>query len=402
MSENNGALGFPFPSGHPLEVAPFLAELRKEGRPVRVQLTYGREAWLVTRYEDARRVLDDPVFGRDPARVGLAAPDVPRLNPIDPTGDTFVSMDPPGHTRIRALLTQAFGARRIDGLRPRIQRIADRLVDRMLETGPPAELIEDFSLPLPIEVLSELLGLPGEDRARFRQWSDVVLSAADLPLEQVMAAFGELDAYFTGLIEERADRPTDDLIGTLTQAHGRAGGLDTAELLAVLRVLLIAGLEVVSAQVPNSVYLLLRDGGYARLVEAPELICSAVEELLRYAPLLSLGSLPRFALADTEVGGVTIRAGEPVIVELSAANRDPAVFDAPESVDIERAHNPHLNFGHGAHHCLGAALARLELEVALSTLVRRLPGLKHAEPSDRIVWRTEHFIRGPQRLPVLW
>jgi cytochrome P450 len=217
-----------------------------------------------------------------------------------------------------------------------------------------------------------------------------------------MASIGEMNAYLAELVALRLEHPSDDLIGALVRERVGGDRVSDDELNNLLRVLLAAGHETTASQIPNFVFLLLSSGDYARLAAEPALIPTAVEELLRYVPLLVQGSMTRFVLEEVELGGVRLRPGEQVLVELAAANRDPVVFTDPETFDITRADNPHVAFGYGLHHCVGAALARMELQVALTALTTRLPGLRLAVPADQVSWHIDRFVRRPKELPVTW
>ncbi|MFC5185007.1 cytochrome P450 [Actinomadura harenae] len=393
---------FPFPSDHALRPSPRLGEVRGERAPVRVQLPYGAPAWLVTRYEDARLVLSSPAFGRDPRRAGLDEADVARSTPVDITAQTMVSADPPDHTRVRRFVFHTFTPRRIERLRPGTELIAEQLVDAMVEQGPPADLFEAFGLALPIQVICDLLGVPLGDRARFTAWTDMLVDADGLTPEEVLASIAEMNDYLAGQADLRAEHPTDDLIGALVRARIEGDQLSVDEMVNLVRTLLAAGHETTASQIPNFVYLLLRNGDYKRLSDEPELVHTAVEELLRYVPLIAQGSFARYVLEEIEIGGVTVRQGDQVLVELSAANRDGSVFADPETLDVARAENPHLAFGFGLHRCVGASLARMELQVALATLTRRLPDLRLAVPADEVPWHLHRFVRRPRELLVTW
>jgi cytochrome P450 len=294
-----------------------------------------------------------------------------------------------------------FTPRRVEDLRPRAQALADRLVDRLLADGPPADLVEHFALPLPVGVVCDLLGVPAADRELFRGHTETLLSTDPGDPEAAARARTALDDYLAGLVARRAHTPTDDLIGALVRLRDSGDRLSDPELVSLVRTLLIAGHETTANLIPDFLVLLLAGDGYCELVADPERVPSAVEELLRLTPLITMGSFPRFALKDVEIGGVRVRAGEAVIVELSAANRDPGAFAFPETLDLLREENPHLAFGFGVHRCVGAALARVELQVALRTLVRRLPRLALAKHPDDLVWR-DSVVRGPRELPVTW
>ncbi|MGI5322605.1 cytochrome P450 [Actinomadura nitritigenes] len=393
---------FPFPADHSLRPSPLLADARAGGAPVRVRLGYGDPAWLVTRYEDARTVLSSPAFGRDHERAGIPADRIAGMTPADPTSRTLLSEDPPDHTRLRRFVYRTFTPRRVEALRPGTERIAGRLLDAMVGSGAPADLVEGFGLPLPIQVICDLLGVPVADRARFTGWADGLLSTDDRPLAEIGADIDEMNGYLADLAATRVEHPTEDLIGSLVRERVEGDRLTEEEVSNLVRAILIAGFETTASQVPNFVYLLLEGGDYARIVADPGLVPTAVEELLRCVPLIAQGSLTRFVLEEVEVGGVMLRPGDQVLVELAAANRDTVAFPASDTMDIAREANPHIAFGHGLHRCLGASLARMELQVALSALVARLPGLRLAVPPGEVPWHADRFVRRPKELLVTW
>ncbi|WP_433622175.1 cytochrome P450 [Nocardia sp. CA-120079] len=380
-----------------LTVDPRYAELR-EGPLHRVRLPYGEPAWLATRYADIKTVLADPRFSRA-AAVGR---DEPRTRPHAVGPGTIMSFDPPEHSRLRRLASQAFTVRRVEALRVRAQQIADELIDTMLAKGAPADLVADFGLPLPTIVICELLGVPVADRGEFRVWSDAFMSTTKYTPEQVKSYLAELTDYMAGLIVERRKSARDDLLSALVAARDNDDRLTEEELLILAQSLLVAGHETTASQIPNFVYTLLtHPEQLAALRTDPDLIPQAVEELLRYVPLGTGGGLPRYAVEDVQLGAVTVRAGEPVLVALHSANRDETVFTRPDELDLLRPPTSHISFGHGAHHCLGAPLARMELQVAIATLVNRVPGLRLTREHD-IVWKTGVSTRGPERMPITW
>ncbi|HEX6354241.1 cytochrome P450 [Actinophytocola sp.] len=380
-----------------LTVDPSYAALR-EGPPCRVQLPYGEPAWLATRYEDVKMVLSDPRFSRA-AAVGR---DEPRTRPHATGPNTIMSYDPPEHSRLRRLVTQAFTVRRVEALRARAQQIADDLVDAMLAKGPPADLFADFGLPLPTMVICELLGVPVQDRANFRTWADAFLATTKYTPEQVRTYVGQLSGYMASLIAQRRTTPRNDLLTALVSARDNDDRLSEEELLIMAQSLLIAGHETTASQIPNLVYQLLTHPDQLTTLRADlDLIPRAVEELLRFTPLGAGGGQPRYALEDIDLGDVTVAAGEPVIVAVHSANRDETVFTRPDELDLTRQGASHVAFGHGAHHCLGAPLARMELQVTLHTLLTRLPGLRLTAEDD-IVWKTGLSTRGPERMPITW
>ncbi|GLZ12044.1 cytochrome P450 [Actinomadura sp. NBRC 104425] len=390
---------FPFSESERLDMDPLFAELRRD-RPVsRVRLPYGEPAWLATRYEDVKFVLSDPRF----SRAAAVSRDEPRSRGYRGPSGSIMSLDPPEHSRLRRLVTKAFTVRRVERLRPRAEQIAGELVDRMIAKGAPAELVEDFALPLPITVICELLGVPVEDRVRFRVWSDAFLSTTRFTPEQVAEHVARLREYMAGLIAERRREPRDDLLGALVVARDQEDRLSEDEMLALAEGILVAGHETTASQIPNFVYVLLTHPEQLALLRADlGLVPRAVEELMRYVPLGLAGGGARYALEDVELGGVTVRAGEPVVVALPSANRDEAVYSDPDRLDLRRQEAPHVGFGHGPHHCLGAPLARMELQVALRTLLERLPGLRFAGSEQDIVWKAGMATRAPERFPITW
>jgi len=393
------ARDYPFSAPDRLNLDPFYAELRRSEPLTRVRMPFGEEAWLATRYADVRTVLGDPRFSRA-ASIGR---DEPRITPTQLEAG-MLAMDPPEHTRLRRLIAKAFTARRVERLRPRTREIADGLVDRMVEAGPPADLVEHFATPLPITVICELLGVPVDDQEHFHIWSEAIVSTTSLSPEQIKSYMDSLFGYMAGLIAQRRVRPTDDLIGALVRARDEDNDrLTEDEMVRMAAGLLAAGHETTVTQIPNFVYVLLtHPEQLAQLRADPALVPAAVEELMRYVPLGVASSFARYAVEDVELGGVLIRAGDPVIGSLGSANRDGEVFAEPETLDLHRSSNPHIGFGHGAHHCVGAQLARMELQVAVATLLARLPELRFAGPEEEVEWKSGLLVRGPKRMPVAW
>lgn len=382
-----------------LDFDPLYTALRREEPMCRVQLPYGEPAWLATRYEDVKVVLGDPRFSRA-AAVGR---DQPRSRPYPAGAGAMISLDPPEHSRLRRLVAKAFTMRRIEQLRPRVQQIADGLVEAMIAKGPPAELVQDFGLPLPIAVMCELLGVPFEDRADFRRWADAYLSTSKFTREQVGESRAQLREYVSALTAERRKESQDDLLSALVAARDAEDRLSEEELLTMAETILVAGHETTATQIPNFVYLLLTNPDQLAVLRGDlDLVPRAVEELVRYIPAGAGSSQPRYALEDVELGGVIVRAGEPVVVDRSSANRDESVYTDPDRLDLTRKEAAHIGFGHGAHHCLGAPLARMELQVTLHTLLTRLPGLRFADSADDVVWKSGVSTRGPERMPVTW
>ncbi|MFJ4683126.1 cytochrome P450 [Streptomyces sp. NPDC091377] len=397
MSPHPEPLPYPFVSPECLELSPRYAELRPGPLP-RVRLPYGDPAWLVTRYADARSVLADPRFGL----AGGVDRDQPRMRPLSTSGVGLLSTDAPEHTRLRAIVAKHFSVRRVDQLRDRVREIAVELIDRLEEKGPPGDLVNDYSFPLTITLICDLLGVPGDDHRRIQKWLDVMLAHA-VTVEDFLTESEAFGAYLSELVELRRREPGEDLLTCLVAAHDE-GRLTFDELFELAAELLTAGFVTTYNQISNFGYLLLqRPEWMARLREEPERIPVAIEEMLRYVPMPNGLTFCRYATEDVEVGGVLVRAGEPVLVDNSAANRDPEVFRDPDTLILDREQEaPHLSFGHGTHFCVGARLARLELQVALETLLLRLPGLKPAVPPEALKWKSEAMLKGLYELPVSW
>jgi cytochrome P450 len=388
---------YPFGPVDRLEVDPKLAEICGEQPVLRVSLPYGGDAWLVTRHADVRAVLADPRF----SRAAAVGEDIPRTVATGLPSTSMLSMDPPEHSRLRRRVANSFTLRRVEALRPRVQQIVNGLLDTMIAADGPADLTQALTWPLPITVICELLGVPVADRDRFNVWVDGLLMLSDPA--QSMEAREHLNDYLAGLVAQRRITPTEDLLGELANVADEDDRLLDEELVSLGVSLLSAGQEATANQLGNFVYTLLtRPDLWQKLVADPALVPDAVEELSRIIPISASAGFTRIATEDVELGGQTIRAGDAVVAELGMANRDPEVFDHPEEIDFHRGSVPHVTFGHGVHHCLGAQLARMELRVVLESLLHRLPGLCLAVPADQITWRTERLIRGVDALPVSW
>jgi cytochrome P450 len=359
-------------------------------------------AWLITGYEEARAALTDSRLSRDDRKApeGLRQ-HAERHQQESSLGRNMLDCDPPEHTRLHQLVKKAFTPRRIEALRPRVQQVTDGLLDAM--TGhDEVDLIEALAFPLPVTVICDLLGLPASDHADFKVWTAGLIQSAD---RDVIKTSGKaLRAYFEDRVAgiEPADLPEEeqpDLTRALLRASGDEGRLTHDELINMLMLLLIAGHETTVNLVGNATVTLLGNPGQLALLRSkPELVPQAIEELLRLDGPLN-AALPRIAQTDIEVSGVTIPEGSMVNIVLSAANRDASKFDDPHRVDVTRADVPHLAFGHGVHFCLGSALARLEAQVAIGSLITRFPDLRLA--TTELQWRPSPMIRGLVSLPVL-
>ncbi|OKJ31299.1 cytochrome P450 [Streptomyces sp. CB01580] len=388
-------LAYPFNTAAGLELSEEYERVRDQQGLLRVQMPYGEPAWLVTRYADARLVLGDQRF----SRAAVLSHDEPRQS--EGRRDSgILSMDPPDHTRLRSLVAKAFTVRQVEKLRPQVRTLTSDLLDEMEVAGQPADLVDLFALPLPVAVICRMLGVPAEDRPKFRVWSDAALSTSSLTAEEFDRNREELRAYMAELIAQHRAEPRDDLMTALIEARDGRDRLSELELIDLCVGILVAGHETTASQIPNFVLTLLdHPDQLARLRAEPELVPNAVEELLRFVPLGSGSGQPRYATEDIEVGGTLVRAGSPVLVAVGAANRDALRFSAPGVLDVAREGNQHLGFGHGVHHCLGAPLARLELQEALSALIARFPGLRLA---DDVTWKSEMLVRGPRVMPIGW
>ncbi|MFF7295771.1 cytochrome P450 [Streptomyces sp. NPDC008265] len=380
---------------------PLYRKLREEGPVRRTVIAGGLEAWLVTRYEDALAALSDTRLSSD-----VRDASDPRLLAQLPNNEresmlsNMLRSDPPDHTRLRRLVSQAFTARRVAGMRPRIQDLTDRLLDRIVPAGR-ADLVADLALPLPVAVISELLGVPPQERGAFQEWTDrMVTRGAEPPDPAVVEdAWQQMRTYLGALVHARRANPGDDLLGALLVARDEEQRLSEDELIAMVFLLLAAGHITTVNLIAGGVAALLAHPDQLDLLRSdPGLLPGAIEEFLRHDGPVSPG-IARFAREDVEIAGVTVPRGATVLIGSAIADRDPARFAEPDRLDITRRDNAHLAFGHGIHYCLGAPLARLEGQIAIGGVLRRLPGLALAVAPEELRWRPGG-LRGPLSLPV--
>jgi cytochrome P450 len=390
-------------TGCPMDPPPLVGRLREERPVARVTLWDGSRPWLVTRHADARQALRDPRLSADARLPGfpfLASVQSEVLKVQDlPVG--FIRMDPPEHDRQRRMLTQEFIIKRMEQMRPGIDRLVDSLLDDMIAAGSPADLVDAFALPLPSLVICDLLGVPYEDHEFFQARSRLLLDQT-AGLEQARTARAELRDYLDRLVTDKAARPADDLLSRLVAEQEAPGHLTHEEVVGMAVLLLVAGHETTANMIGLGVLNLLSNPAqWAALREDPGLVPEAVEELLRHQSIVQSG-LPRIALEDLEIGGTVIRAGEGVLIQLAAANRDPRAFDDPDRLDVRRPARQHMAFGFGVHQCLGQPLARIELQSALTGVLRRLPGLRVTKPLEELDFRHRMTVYGLFALPVEW
>ncbi|OJF14766.1 cytochrome P450 family protein [Couchioplanes caeruleus] len=358
----------------------------------RVELPDGSPVRLVTRYADVRALLADSRLSVDKSNGngswrGFSLPPALDAN--------LLNMDPPHHTRIRTLVSRAFTPRRVEGLRPRIQETADALLDAVAARDE-ADLVRDYAGPLPVAVICDLLGVPEADRADFRSWTDTMLDPPQGDRAAAARAIGAIHAYLEKLLAAKRADPADDLLSALIAAREGGDRLSEDELTSLAFLLLFAGYENTVHAIGTGLLTLLRHPELPR--DSPQL-GSTIEELLRYEPPAPV-LLRRFATEDVDVCGVVVPRGETVLLVVGAANRDPEAFPEPGEVTPGRA-GSHLSFGHGIHYCVAAPLARIELEIAIGTVLRRFPGLRLAVPEGELRWRPSFRARGLSSLPVL-
>jgi cytochrome P450 len=376
------------------EIAPeFVRRLRAAPLDA-VELPSGDRAWLAVRYDDVAAVLASRAFTRD-----LTYPGAPRVAADFDVSDlpgAILNLDPPEHTRVRRLVSGAFTPRLVERQRPRVRAICAELLDGL---GNPADLIDAFAFPMPMLVICEMLDVPGTDLDRFRDWSSAYVSLSAHPLEERVAALEQLQEYAREMIRGQRDAPGDGLLGALIRARDEEDRLSEDELVLMTFSLIVAGHEATTAALSRGVFRLLVTGQYADLADDPGRVPAAVEEILRHDPPADAAFL-RVATEDVRLPSGTVRAGEAVLAVTSAANQDPAKFDRPDVFDVARPAADHLAFGRGPHYCLGANLARAELQIALTELVTRFPRLRLAVPPGAIEWRTGSLMLGPTTLPV--
>lgn len=387
---------------------PAYAWLREHSPVHRTTLPSGVEAWLVTRYADAREALADNRLSKNPAHHAESAHAKGKTGiPGERKAELMthlLNIDPPDHTRLRRLVSKAFTPRRIAEFAPRVQELTDHLIDGFIEKGE-ADLIHEFAFPLPIYAICDLLGVPREDQDDFRDWAGMMIRHGGGPRGGVARSVKRMRGYLLELIHRKRENPGDDLISGLIRASDHGEHLTENEAAAMAFIILFAGFETTVNLIGNGVHTLLGHPEQRERLQRSlaagetELLATGVEELLRYDGPVEMATW-RYATEALTIGGQRVGEGDPVLVVLAAADRDPERFDGPDSLDLARRDNQHLGYGHGIHYCLGAPLARLEGQAALGTLLKRLPDLRLAgEPAD-LRWRGGLIMRGLRTLPV--
>lgn len=390
----------PFPERRSCPYHPPESYLRIGARGPLSQVTLwnGRQVWLITGYAQARALLSDDRLSADRTRQEYPTM-APHLGAEAARKLVLVGEDPPLHDRHRRLLNPEFSLKRARAMREHIQELVDGLIDNILATGPGADLVTEYAMPIPSRVMSELVGVPYADRDFFQAATAGVMQGKDVA--QTQQAGTELAAYLNKLVADQVDAPGDNVIGRLTGAV-RSGELSQEELAQLAMVLMIAGLETTSSMIPLGVITLLEHPEQLRALTSGAVpVPTAVEELLRFLAVTDFGAV-RWVTADIEIDGHTIKAGDGIVVSSTMANRDESVHDDPHRFELVRGSRQHLTFGYGIHQCLGQNLARLQLEIAYRSLFERIPTLRLDIPSEEIRMRTTGTMQGVERLPVAW
>jgi cytochrome P450 len=400
MTTTSEPAAFPFP----LEPDDFGTPTRLYGPdrcPVsQIRLPSGDLAYFVLGHDDVETVLKDRRFSRNFRYPG--APRMVKETDLSTNPDAIVNLDPPEHTRLRRIIAGSFRPRHAAAWRPVIQKIVDELLDNLIAGGQPADLANDFAELLPISVMCELLDIPPEDKPNLIDWTGIFFATGTASTKERTQAGIAFITYVRDLVAARRVTPGTGIVDELIAACDTEGAMTPAELYQMISALFIGGQENTSAVLARGVFALLREPErYAELVADPSLVESAVEEILRYE-VMSEGAFLRVTTTDVELDGGAIPSGCAVQVSIPSANRDAKVFTDPDTFDLHRTSNPHLTFGAGAHFCPGAPLARLELQVALATLVARLPTLRLAITPDEVRYAEDTLVRALLALPVSW
>ena len=400
-------LKYPIPfADHSLECPVIYDRVRQECPVARVQMPFGGDAFLLTRHEDVVKAWSDPTCGI----IQVSDGDVPRTE-VGQTvgsggeGESLFSVSDARHNKTRRLITQAFTVKAANTLAPRVVALTNALVDAMEQAGPPADLFEDYAIQTPMAVVCEMLGVPAKDELQFRKWGNALMSTT-ISVQELQSEQMQMGAYLFPLIERERQQPGDTVLGTLVKAFEQGDEVITQqELISLAGGLIAAGFETVSTTFTNSAFLLLqRPDLIAQLRERldnPERMATAIEEILRITPIG--WARPRIARGDITLSGTTIHPGSVVLLDVLAANNDESVFRAAREINFDREANPMVTFGRGIHACLGQQVARMELRVLWTTLLRRLPNIRLAVAPEEVPWRSDETATfGPAHLPVIW
>ena len=382
---------------------PLFARLRVEEPVCSTILSDKTRVWLLSRYEDVNYLFKDERFTKERRKAMTAEqlrkqPWVPAM--FRPLERTMLDLDPPDHTRLRALVHKAFSPRLIEQMRSRIESLTEELLDAVAQKGE-MDLVHDFALPLPMTLITEILGVPARDRDKFHRWSNAIVSVNQFDSNwRVLPTIWMFIRYLRRFFKERRANPKEDLTSALIQTEEAGDALSEDELLAMVFLLLVAGHETTVNLIANGVLELLEHRDQMdKLRSNPSMIRTAVEELLRYTSPVFMAT-ERYAREDVTICGVTIPQGEMALGVIGSANRDGTVFENPDVLDLTRENNKHLAFGYGIHFCLGAPLARLEAQIAINTLLKRAPELRLKDSPDSLSWRPSLILRGLKALPV--
>jgi nocardicin N-oxygenase len=387
------AISYPRPLTRDGQPDPDLAELAREHPVLRV-MGPGGPAWLVTGQDAVREVLADPERF---------------TSVVDPTvtdararaGVSMVGMDPPEHTRLRRLAAQPFTARRIRAMVPDVERVTAELIDDMQRSGPPVDLVSALAIPLPLRVMCHMLRLPPQDQPDFLSWSEVFTGMSNFSGEEIAEATGRLHTYMRELAAQRRENLGEDVLSNLIRARDGQDAMTEDELLSTMVLLLVAGHQTTVRAIARGVLILLVSGQWRRLVDGEVSVEKVVEEVLRHQTPTDTG-LFRRAAVDTDLAGVRISANDQVFLSVQLANLDPQLWSQPHVFDPDRPEQGHLAFGHGVHFCLGAPLARVELQIAFGALADRLPGLRLDSELDELTWTEKSWLNAPVEVPVTW
>ncbi|MFD4610000.1 cytochrome P450 [Streptomyces sp. NPDC058440] len=391
----------PQPFGSDFQTDPYsvFAQLREKGSAHRIALPDGSPVWLVTHECDVRRGLADPRFSVDKQRSGSGFKGFSLPPALDAN---LLNMDADDHLRLRRLVAQGFTPRHVDGMRSHIQRAVDTFLHQLLkrmDTDGQADLVAEFAKPLPLKVIGDLFVVPAEEQGQFSEWISGML--APTSRQDLIQTIGSIHRYLVDLLARRRANPGDDILSGLIAARDETDQLTEDELVSLTFLILGAASENVQHQISNAMVTLLdHPDQLSELRGKPELLPAAIEELLRYAHP-NLSAIRRFPTEPVDIGGVHIPAGDTVLFSLASAHRDPARYPQPDRFDMHRADKGHLALGHGLHYCLGAALARTQLTLALDALLRLLPGMRLASAPEDVRWTTTFRFRAPRELTVV-